>query len=59
MGDTAKQRESAELVTVSRGTAFKIGFFGALGVLTAAVMFFLIGLVVYAIFLLLAFHRQA
>ena len=50
--------EEGERVTLSRRTAFKLGFFGALGALTAGLMFFLIGLVVYAIFLVLAFHRQ-
>jgi hypothetical protein len=50
--------EEGEKVTVSRRTAFKLGFFGALGALTAGVMFFIIGLAVYAVFLLLAFHRQ-
>ena len=58
MGENPKRRDEPELVSVSRRTAFKIGFFAALGALTAGVMFFFIGLAVYAVFLLLAFHRQ-
>ena len=59
IGEMAEQgaRTPVEM-TVSRRTAFKIGFFGALGALAAALMFFLIGLLVYAVFLFAAFHRQ-
>jgi len=59
MSQGTSQRTEGELVTLTWRSAFKLGFFGALGAVAAGLLFFLIGLIVYAIFLLLAFHQHS